>query len=69
MTQADSVYSTPPTNTPIDTTRRRFLSQAAAAAAGGAAVGMALPLPVFAKDSQRVPDPILEAIEAHKAAR
>jgi len=24
---------------------------------------MALPLPVFAKDSQRVPDPILEAIE------
>ncbi len=26
MTQADRVLSTPPTNTPIDTTRRRFLT-------------------------------------------
>lgn len=69
MTQADSVHSTPPTNTPIDTTRRRFLSQAAAVAAGGAALGVALPLPVSAGDSQRVPDPILGLIEAHKAAR
>jgi hypothetical protein len=38
MIQANSVLSTPPTNTPIDTTRRRFLSQAAGVAAGGAAV-------------------------------
>jgi hypothetical protein len=29
MTQADCVLSTPPTNTPIDTTRRRFLTVAA----------------------------------------
>jgi hypothetical protein len=29
---------------------------------------MALPLPVSAGDSQRVPGPILAAIEAHKAA-
>jgi hypothetical protein len=29
MTKADSVHSTPPTNTPIDTNRRRFLSVAA----------------------------------------
>ena len=29
MTKADRVYSTPPTNTPIDTTRRRFLTVAA----------------------------------------
>jgi hypothetical protein len=29
MTQADSVLSTPPTNTPVDTTRRRFLAVAA----------------------------------------
>ena len=67
MDQADSVHSTPPTNTPIDTTRRRFLSQAAAVAAGGAAGGMALPLP-YSKDPGRVPDPILEAIGAHRAA-
>ena len=29
MTQADRVLSTPPTNTPVDTTRRRFLAVAA----------------------------------------
>jgi hypothetical protein len=29
MTQADRVLSTPPTNTPVDTTRRRFLVVAA----------------------------------------
>jgi hypothetical protein len=33
MIQADSVLSTPPTNTPVDTTRRRFLAVAAAAMA------------------------------------
>ena len=31
MTQADRVLSTPPTNTPIDTSRRRFLTVAAVA--------------------------------------
>ena len=60
MTQADSVLSTPRTNTP--TSRRRFLSTAAALAAGGAALGLAIP-PAFATD-----DPIFVAIEAHKAA-
>lgn len=40
MTQADHVLSTPPVNTPIDTTRRHFLSQAAAAA-GGTALALA----------------------------
>ena len=69
MTRADTRLSTPPTNTPISQirsdapSRRRFLAQAA----GGAALGMALPLPAGA--SERVPDPILAAIEAHKAAR
>jgi RecA-family ATPase len=53
---------------PVDSSRRGFLAQAAAVAAGGAAVGMALPLPVSAGDSGRVPDPILGLIEAHKAA-
>ena len=70
MTQADSVHSTPPLNTSVhnDTTRRRFLCQAAAVAAGGAALGMALPLPVSAGGAEQVPDPILAAIETHKAA-
>jgi hypothetical protein len=36
MTQADSVHSTPPTNTPIDTTRRRFLTVAAVGSMIGA---------------------------------
>ena len=36
MTQADSVLSTPPTNTPVDTTRRRFLAVAAFAIVAGA---------------------------------
>jgi hypothetical protein len=33
MTQADSVHSTPPTNTPVDKTRRRFLATVAGASA------------------------------------
>jgi hypothetical protein len=36
MTQADRVLSTPPTNTPIDTTRRRFLTVAAVGSMIGA---------------------------------
>jgi hypothetical protein len=36
MTQADRVLSTPPTNTPVDTTRRRFLAVAAVGSMIGA---------------------------------
>jgi nitrous oxide reductase len=36
MAKADRVYITPPTNTPVDTTRRRFLAIAAFASAAGA---------------------------------
>jgi len=47
MTRADRVLSTPPTNTPIDTTRRRFLTVAAGASFVGAgslaAAAMAAP--------------------------
>lgn len=69
MLKADRVHSTPPTNTSaINPSRRGFLAQAAVAAAGGAAAGMALPLPVSAGALERVPDPILAAIERHKAA-
>jgi hypothetical protein len=48
MTQADSVHSTPPTNTsaiPSKSSRRGFLVQAAGVAAGGAAIGAGMPLP------------------------
>ena len=41
MTQADRVHSTPPTNTPIDTTRRGFLGGTAAALAASTAVNVA----------------------------
>ena len=36
MAQADRVLSTPPVNTPVDTTRRRFLAVAAFASVAGA---------------------------------
>ncbi len=41
MTQAERVLSTPPTNTPIDTTRRGFLGGTAAALAASTAVNVA----------------------------
>jgi hypothetical protein len=59
MAKADSVLSMPPTNTPIDTTRRRLLT----VAAGGAmsiAAGSATALPAA------IHDPIYAAIERHK---
>jgi hypothetical protein len=71
MTQADSVHSTPPTNTSANTpssSRRRFLVQAAGAAAGGAALGMALPLPAPAATPQGLPDPAFALIAAKLAA-
>ena len=72
MTQANSVHSTPPTNTSanniVDPSRRGFLAQAAVVAAGGAALGVALPLPVSAGGAERVLDPTFALIEAHRAA-
>ena len=47
MTQADSVHSTPPTNTPIDTKRRSFLAAAAGASilsVGSLAAAAAVPV-------------------------
>jgi hypothetical protein len=67
MIQADSVLSTPPTNTSAVHSRRGFLTQAAGVAAGGAALGAALPLPAPAATPQGLPDPIFAAIEKHKA--
>jgi hypothetical protein len=48
MTQADSVLSTPPTNTPTDTTRRRFLAVAGAASAVSVTALAAAAMPVSA---------------------
>jgi hypothetical protein len=77
MTRADRVLSTPPLNSSSNNvaaattervvdTRRAFLAQAVAA--GGAALGAALPLPGSAAAAGQAPDPILAAIETHKAA-
>jgi len=66
MTQADSVLSTPPTNTPkippVDQARRHFLT----VAVGGAAATLAIPATAEATGSPV--DPIYAAIEQHKAA-
>jgi hypothetical protein len=71
MAKAESVHSTPPTNTSA-TSRRGFLVQAAGAAAGGAAIGAGLPLPAppaaTAQTSDAEADPIFAAIEAHRRA-
>ncbi len=80
MTQADTRLSTPPLNSPlsntaepsatdgVDTSRRRFLSQAAALTAGSAALATALSVPGSSARVGQAPDPIPDAIEAHKAA-
>jgi hypothetical protein len=69
MIQADTRLSTPPTNTSVHpSSRRRFLAQAAAVAAGSGTLGMALPLPGSAGAAERVPDPVLDLIEAHRRA-
>ena len=57
MTQADSVHSTPPTNTPVDTTRRRFLSVAAGAIAATA---------ITTSTAAPAIDPIFDLIDAHR---
>jgi hypothetical protein len=72
MTQADCVHSTPPTNTPIDKTRRNFIAQVAAVTAAGGALGMTLPLPAAPAEPVKIDavrDPIFAAIEAHRRAR
>jgi hypothetical protein len=69
MIEADRVLSTPPTNTPVDTTRRRLLAVAAGASVASvgtlavAAMPTALPAATLA-----VSDPIFAAIERHREA-
>jgi hypothetical protein len=51
MTKADRVYSTPPTNTPIDTTRRRFLTVAAGSSVASVGALTVAAMPATAPDS------------------
>ncbi|WOH53828.1 hypothetical protein [Bradyrhizobium sp. sBnM-33] len=79
MAEASRVHSTPPLSTSlnniaeptatycVDTSRRRFLSQAAAVTVVGAALATAPSQPGSAAVAGQAPDPILEAIETHKA--
>jgi hypothetical protein len=68
MTQADSVHSTPPTNTPADTTRRRFITIAAGASIVSVGSLAAVAVPNATPEVSPAPvDPIFAAIERHKA--
>jgi hypothetical protein len=60
MTRADSVLSTPPTNTPVDTTRRHFLM----AVGGGTAAMLGATIP----EPAALHDPVFGLIEAHRKA-
>jgi hypothetical protein len=70
MTQTDRVLSTPRTNTPIDTTRRRFLTVAAGAsvASVGAITVAAAPTtaPAMPPDAGEAADPIFAAIHEYR---
>jgi hypothetical protein len=66
MTRADRVLSTPPTNTPIDTARRRFLAVAAGASAASVGTLAAAPMPAAVARIPTAVDPIYAAIERHK---
>ncbi len=61
MAKATRVHSTPPTNTPIDTERRRFLAVAA-----GGAVAAAIPTAVLA--AAPAVDPVFDLIDIHREA-
>jgi hypothetical protein len=73
MIQADSVHSTPPTNTsalPVDPTRRRFINIAAGASivsVGSLVAAAAVPNATPEVSSAPV-DPVYAAIERHRAA-
>jgi len=63
MTQADSVHSTPPTNTPITHSRRGFLSRTMIALAAGAAVNASAVIATRpAASAAIVEDPVIIAL-------
>jgi hypothetical protein len=71
MIEADRVLSTPPTNTPVDTTRRRLLAVAAGASvASVASVGTlaAAAMPVVVPYDNACADPAFALIRAKREA-
>jgi hypothetical protein len=68
MTQANRVHSTPPTNTPIDTTRRGFLGGTAAALAAGTAVNVAALATIRPALASLPDDSALLALEGYPSA-
>ncbi|MDX6456303.1 MAG: hypothetical protein QOD48_2410, partial [Gaiellaceae bacterium] len=68
MTQADSVLSTPPTNTPIDTTRRRFLAVSAGASVASVGTLAMAAMPAATLTAPPAADPIYAAIDRHEKA-
>ena len=68
MSKANSVHSTPPTNTPVDTTRRRFLTVAAGASVASVGTLAVAAIATGAPPAALAVDPIYAAIERHKAA-
>jgi hypothetical protein len=69
MIKADCVFSTPPTNTPIDTTRRRFLAVSAGASIASVGTLAVAAMPgVGPAIAACAVDPIFAAIELHEKA-
>jgi len=69
MPKATCVHSTPPTNTPIDPTRRRFLAVSAGASIASVGTLAMAAMPATAPDDGAcAADPIFAAIEAHRKA-
>ena len=69
MDQAKRVHSTPPTNMPIDTMRRRFLAVAAGASVASVGTLAVAAMPATAPDiAACAADPAFALIAAHRAA-
>jgi hypothetical protein len=68
MIQADSVHSTPPTNTPIDTTRRRFLAVSAGASVASVGALTVAAIPTATLTAAPVADRIFDLIDIHRKA-
>ena len=69
MAKATCVFSTPPTSTPIDSKRRRFLAVAAGASVASVGTLAVAAMPTAAPDSLACTvDPIFAVIERHRKA-
>jgi hypothetical protein len=70
MIEADRVFSTPPLSTPIDTSRRRFLTVAAGTSIAYVGTLAVAAMPAGAPGSPAcAADPIFGVIEAHRKAK